>query len=276
MIVRGHHIVARTLVHTAPLGIAPLCTALLGGVLLGATFLAAACGGGQPEAPATPVAPVSNPVDPATAGSVTGRITFTGTAPTRDPITMASDPRCVPEGGRASTETVVVGSDGSLQNVFVYVKDGLGSLSFPVPTTPVVLDQKGCVYRPHVFGVQAGQSVEILNSDATLHNIHAMPAANQEFNAGQALQGLRHTHVFSTREVMVPFKCDVHRWMNAYVGVLDHPFYSVTGADGAFRLTGLPPGTYTIEAWHEKLGTRTERVTVGAKEAKEIGFSFAG
>jgi plastocyanin len=246
-----------------------------------ASLLASACGGAPQDAPATPAAPVRNPVDPATAGNIGGKISFTGTAPARDPITMAADPRCMPEGGSASTEAVivgngVVGSNGALQNVFVYVKDGLGNLVFPVPSMPVVLDQKGCIYRPHVFGVQVGQPVEILNSDATLHNIHAMPAANQEFNAGQALQGLRHTHVFSTREVMVPFKCDVHRWMNAYVGVLDHPFYAVTGADGTFALTGLPPGTYTIEAWHEKLGTRTEQVVLGAKESKDIAFSFGG
>ena len=249
---------------------------ILGSSLVGAVMLAISCGGGPQQAPAAPAAPVVNPVDPATAGSVTGIISFTGTAPARDVIKMAADPRCMPEGGSASTEAVLVDTTGGLQNVFVYVKDGLGNLVFPVPATPVVLDQKGCVYRPHVFGVQVGQPVEILNSDATLHNIHAMPATNQEFNAGQALQGLRHTHVFSAREVMVPFKCDVHRWMNAYVGVLDHPFHAVSGADGAFTLTGLPPGTYTIEAWHEKLGTRTEQVTLGAKETKEIAFSFAG
>ena len=187
---------------------------------------------------------------------------------------MASDPRCINPG--AVTETVVTGTDGGLQNVFVYVKDGLGDVSFPVPATPAVIDQKGCQYRPHVFGVQVGQPIEILNSDATLHNIHALPMANQGFNVGQALQGLRHTHTFSTKEVMVPFKCDVHRWMSAYVGVLDHPFHAVTKADGSFALNGLPPGTYTVEAWHESLGTMTQSVTVGAKETKEVTFSFAG
>jgi len=235
-----------------------------------------ACGGGEsaPPAPPAPVAPAAKPVDPATAATVTGRITFSGQAPAPRPISMASDPRCINPG--AVTETVVTGAAGGLQNVFVYVKDGLGDASFPVPATPVVLDQKGCQYRPHVFGVQVGQPIEILNSDATLHNIHALPMANQGFNVGQALQGLRHTHTFSTKEVMVPFKCDVHRWMNAYVGVLDHPFHAVTKADGSFTLNGLPPGTYTVEAWHESLGTMTQSVTVGAKETKEVAFSFAG
>lgn len=242
---------------------------------LSAAVSALACGGGQP-APATgsaPAAPVTNPVDPATAGSIGGKVTFMGTAPPAQPISMSSDPRCMNAG--AKTEAVLVSPDASLQNVFVYVKDGLGKLVFPVPTTPLVLDQKGCQYHPHVFGVQVGQTIEILNSDNTLHNIHAWPITNQEFNVGQALQGMRHTHVFSTREVMVPFKCDVHRWMNSFVGVLDHPFFAVTAADGSFQLKGLPPGTYTIEAWHEKLGTQTQSVTIGAKEAKDIAFSFA-
>ena len=232
-----------------------------------------ACGGSEPAPPA-PAAPAATIVDPATAATVTGRITFSGQAPAPKPISMASDPRCINPG--AVTETVVTGADGGLQNVFVYVKDGLGDASFPVPAAPAVIDQKGCQYQPHVFGVQVGQPLEIRNSDNTLHNIHALPMANQGFNVGQALQGLRHTHTFSTKEVMVPFKCDVHRWMNAYVGVLDHPFHAVTKADGSFTLSGLPPGTYTVEAWHESLGTMTQSVTVGAKETKEVAFSFAG
>jgi plastocyanin len=235
--------------------------------------LAAACGGGEKAAPA-PAAPVANPVDAATAGAVTGKVSFMGTPPPSETISMSSDPRCMNAG--AKTETVIVGGDGSLQNVFVYVKDGLGNLKFPVPTTPLVLDQKGCQYRPHVFGVQAGQPIEILNSDATLHNIHAWPQANQEFNMGQALQGMKDTHTFTTQEIMVPFRCDVHRWMNSFVGVVAHPFFAVTGADGAFSLQGLPPGTYTIEAWHEKFGTKTASVTIGAKESKDVAFTFSG
>jgi plastocyanin len=236
--------------------------------------LAAACGGGQSSSNPAPAAPVTNPVDPATAGSVTGKVTFMGTPPPAETISMSSDPRCVNAG--AKTETVIVSGDGSLQNVFVYVKDGLGDLKFPVPTTPVVLDQKGCQYRPHVFGVQAGQPIEILNSDATLHNIHAWPQVNQEFNMGQALQGLKDTHVFTTQEIMVPFRCDVHKWMNSFVGVVAHPFFAVTGADGSFQLNGLPPGTYTVEAWHEKFGTKTANVTIGAKESKDVSFTFSG
>ena len=237
----------------------------------GAAVLAAACGS-APEPPAAP-AVTANPVDQATAGSVAGRIVLQGTPPAGEPINMASDPYCESQ-AKASTEDYVTGAGGTLGNVFVYVKDGLGNLRFPVPVQPIVLDQKGCHYVPHVLGVQVGQSIEILNSDNTLHNVHAVAKANQEFNMGQPLPGIKHTHQFSTREVMVPFKCDVHPWMQAWVGVLDHPYFAVTGADGSFSLQGLPPGTYTIEAWHESLGTQTQSVTIGEKESKDVQFSF--
>jgi len=236
---------------------------------------AAACGGGAPEqtAPAA-TAPIASPVDAATAGNVAGRVTFDGMPPTPAVVRMDSDPNCVSQGAAATDETVLVGSGGGLQNVFVYVKDGLGDLKFPVPSTPMLIDQKGCRYVPHVLGVQVGQSLEILNSDATLHNVHAIPAANQEFNMGQPLPGIKATRQFSTKEVMVPFKCDVHPWMRAYVGVLDHPYFAVTAADGSFNLKGLPPGTYTIEAWHETLGTQTQTVTIGERETTDVALSF--
>ncbi|MDA1184849.1 MAG: carboxypeptidase regulatory-like domain-containing protein [Acidobacteria bacterium] len=238
---------------------------------------AAACGGASDDdanAASVPAAPLTNPVDPATAGNIVGRISFDGPLPQPAVVRMDSDPNCVQLGVTITDETLVVGSDGALQNVFVYVKDGLGDLRFPIPSTPFVLDQEGCRYVPHVVGVQVGQSVEILNSDPTLHNVHAIPSTNQEFNTGQPLPGMRHTHQFTTAEVMVPFKCDVHPWMYAYVGVVDHPFFAVTGADGSFRLEGLPPGTYTIEAWHETLGARTQTVTIGEQETGDIAFLF--
>ena len=245
-------------------------------LMLAALLPAAACGGGsESAAPATP-APTVSPVDPATAGSIAGRISFEGTPPAPQPIRMNSDPTCESQSAGATSEALIVGPEGGLQNVFVYVRDGLGDLAFPIPSTPILLDQQGCRYVPHVLGAQVGQTVEVLNSDPTLHNVHAVPTANSEFNIGQPLPGMKHTHVFSASEVMVPFKCDVHPWMTAYIGVLDHPFFAVTGADGTFELQGLPPGTYTIEAWHETLGTRTQSVTVAEQEATgDVTFSFA-
>jgi plastocyanin len=241
-------------------------------LLLVLVALTAGCGKTE-EAPAAP--PVtSNPVDPATAGRVTGAVKLEGTPPAAQPIRMDSDPYCAEQGQR-STESVVAGTGGTLQNVFVYVKDGLGNLRFPVPSTAVVLDQKACWYTPRVLGIQVGQNLDIVSSDNTLHNVHAMPEQNREFNKAHQMAGIKHTHAFSTKEVMVPFKCDVHKWMNAWVGVLDHPFYAVSGGDGSFSLDGLPPGTYTIEAWHETLGTQTQTVTVGEKETRDITFTFA-
>jgi plastocyanin len=214
-------------------------------------------------------------IDPATAGEVTGTVALDGAAPKNEAIRMNADPVCLKQAsGPQSQETFTVGADGkSLANVFVYVKDGLSG-SYEAPTTTITLDQKGCRYTPHIFGVQVGQPVEIVNSDPTLHNIHATPKANREFNNGQPIQGMKMSHNFTAKEVMVPFKCDVHGWMNAYVGVLDHPFFGVTDASGKFSLKGLPPGTYTIEAWHEKAGATTQSVTIAAKETKDITFAL--
>ena len=250
--------------------------------LLGiAIAVTAACGGSEPsnksgDASSPAATPAGLRVDAATAGSVKGVVTLDGTAPANEPIKMNADPVCVREAkGPQAQETYTVGSDGkSLANVFVYVKDGLGNYVYDTPTEPARIDQKECRYHPHVFGMRVGQPLEILNSDPTLHNIHAMPKANSEFNNGQPIQGMKMTHTFDKPEVMVPFKCDVHGWMNAYVGVLPHPYYAVTKDDGKFELANLPPGTYTIEAWHEKLGPQTQSVTVGQKETKEITFSF--
>ena len=207
-------------------------------------------------------------------GTVTGRARFEGAAPEPQVIKMAADPICMREGKSATSEAILVGSDGALRNVFVYIKDGLGDRKFPAPTTPVVLDQKGCRYTPHVFGVQVGQGVDVVNSDPTLHNVHAMPKVNGEFNFGQPVQGMRARRTFDKPEVMVPFRCDVHSWMSAYAGVLAHPFFAVTKADGSFEIKGLPPGTYLLEAWHERLGTKTQQVTVDDKKGATAAFSF--
>jgi hypothetical protein len=248
------------------------------GVTLAAS-IAACGGGGGSSAPASSVpaaAPGATKVDAATAGSLSGSVTLDGMAPKNEPIKMNADPVCVKENTTPQfQETYMVGADGkSLENVFVYVKDGLGNYEYDAPTDHPQIDQHMCRYHPHVQGLRVGQPLEILNSDPTLHNIHALPKNNQEFNNGQPIQGMKMNHTFTAKEVMVPFKCDVHGWMNAYVGVLDHPYFAVTDKDGKFSIKNLPPGNYTIEAWHEKLGTMEQKITVGPKEAKDLSFTF--
>jgi plastocyanin len=241
----------------------------------------AACGGGSKPADdldlGGAVPSGSGPkVDAATAGELKGTVMIDGMAPKNEAIRMNADPVCQREAkGPQTQETYEVGTDGkSLANVFVYVKDGLGNYSYDPPTTMAVIDQKECRYHPHVFGMRVGQPLEIVNDDPTLHNIHAIPKVNSEFNNGQPIQGMKMTHTFDKPEVMVPFKCDVHGWMNAYVGVLDHPYFAVTDETGSFDIKNLPPGTYTIEAWHEKLGTMQQMVTIGEKETKDANFTF--
>ena len=244
---------------------------------LGLAVTLVACGGGNKESSTTPEGAASGggqKVDPATAGEISGVVSFDGVAPSNAPIKMNADPVCVKENPTAQTQETYEVQGGKLANVFVYVKDGLGNYSFDPPTGSVTIDQMACRYHPHVFGIRVGQTLEIKNSDPTLHNIHALPMGNKEFNTGQPIQGMVTKHTFDNKEVMVPFKCDVHGWMNAYVGVVDHPFFAVTDKDGKFSLKGLPPGTYTIEAWHEKGGRQTAMVTLGASETKDVNFTF--
>jgi hypothetical protein len=249
------------------------------GVTLAATV---ACGGGE-KAPSTSgdasspsATPSGQKVDESKAGGIKGTIAFEGTAPKNEPIKMNADPVCLKANSTPQNqETYMVSSDGkALGNVFVYVKDGLGNYVFDTPTEPVKIDQQNCRYHPHVFGIRVNQPLEIVNSDMTLHNIHALPKGNAEFNTGQPIQGMKTMHTFTQKEIMVPFKCDVHGWMNAYVGVMDNPYFAVSDDSGKFELKTLPAGTYTIEAWHEKLGAQTQSVTIGEKEEKDITFTF--
>ena len=238
----------------------------------------AACGSDSSKSakPASAPAPDAKRVDPATAANVSGKVLFEGAPPAAASIKMASDPACeaANKGGELKSETYTV-ENGGLDNVFVYVKDGLGNkFIFDTPTESVKLDQKGCHYVPHVLGLRTAQPLEIVNSDATMHNVHGMPETNREFNYGQAVAGMKNTVVFTTPEVLIPFKCDVHAWMNAYIGVVDNPYFAVTGSGGRFELKSLPPGTYTIEAVHEKLGRQTQSVTLGEKDSKDITFTF--
>ena len=205
--------------------------------------------------------------------TVSGKATLEGTPPAMEKIKMAADPVCLQQHAEPVMNEAVIVNNGALQNVFVYVKDGLPQADYPAPKEPVVLDQKGCTYHPHLFGIQVGQPLEIRNSDPTLHNINSQPAANKKFNVAQPIQGMKTVKTFDKPE-MVPFKCNVHPWMAAYAGVVNHPFFGVTGADGTFRLSGLPAGTYTVEAWHEKYGTQTQSVTLADGETRQLTFTF--
>lgn len=231
----------------------------------------AACGGSGSGGGAERPAPNARPDGP---GVVTGKISFEGEPPARTPVRMAADPNCTPSEAQALSETTIVGPDGGLQNVFIHIKDGLGDRVYETPTTPIMLDQVGCRYEPHVFGVFVGQPIEIHNSDPTLHNVHAIPKANDEFNFGQQPKTPPVTRTFDEPEIGVSFRCDVHGWMRSYANVVTHPFFAVTKEDGMFEIKGLPPGTYTIEAWHERLGTQTQQITI-SEDAPAVMAAFS-
>jgi plastocyanin len=211
------------------------------------------------------------------ASSVTGVVTFDGKVPTIRPLAMEADPACAKMHAKpAPNEMLVLGSGNTMGNILVWVSKGLPSgKTWPAPKTPVTLDQKGCTYVPHVMGIMVGQPYRILNSDGILHNIHTLPKVNPSFNKGMPATLKETSTVFAKPEAVFNIKCDVHPWMSAYVAVFTHPFYSVTGTDGKFNITGLDPGTYEITAWHEKLGTQTASITVGANESKAQNFKFS-
>ena len=212
---------------------------------------------------------------PLFAATVTGRVLFDGSPGENPKIDMSADPVCrsLHESG-VFDERVIVNANGTLKNVFVYVKEGLEKTSL-APAGEVVLDQKGCSYHPRIQGMQAGQTLTILNSDSTLHNVHAFAKNNKEFNLGMPLQGMKLEKTFSNPEVMVKMKCDVHPWMTGYIGVVDHPFFAVTNEEGVFEVENLPPGEYTFEAWHETYGTKSQHVVVEDEAPVEVVFQFS-
>ena len=209
--------------------------------------------------------------------TVRGTVRFEGTPPKRRPIDLGAEEFCVAEhqDKPLRSETVIVGKGGGLANVFVHVKSGLRGWKFAKATGDVVLDQYGCQYKPHMLGAQVGQTLKVRNSDPIMHNVHAtdMKSGRDFFNWAQAKKGMESSKTLK-RASFYRVKCDVHGWMGSYLMVVKHPFYAVTTEDGAFTFARLPPGTYTLEAWHEKLGTQTASVTVGDGETKEAKLSF--
>lgn len=227
-------------------------------------------------APPPPAAPTVAPQPGGNMATIRGVVQFRASPPRRSLIRMDADPKCAAMHADEPplSEEVLVNDNGTLRNVFVYLKQAPPGHTYTPPRTPAVLDQVGCAYTPRVLGVQVRQPLLIRNSDDTLHNVHALARVNREFNIGQPNRGMESTRVFTQPEVMIRFKCDVHPWMSAYVGVLDHPFFAVTGEDGRFTITDIPPGTHTVVAWHEKFGTHEQTVTLTAGQATELQFAF--
>jgi plastocyanin len=210
------------------------------------------------------------------ASSITGTVTFDGKVPALKPLSMDADPACAKmHPDPVPNEMLVLGSGNTMGNILVWVSKGLPEgKTWPAPGKPVVLDQKGCQYVPHVMGIMVGQAYRILNSDGILHNVHALPKINKGFNRAMPPTVKETTATFDKPETVFQIKCDVHPWMSAYVGVFTHPFFSVTGTDGKYTIPGLDPGTYEITLWHERLGTQTASVTVGANETKTQNVTF--
>jgi hypothetical protein len=247
-------------------------------MLMVGALLGCGGGGGSGDAANAPAdagaAEKAAPAVVENAATLSVAVNFTGAAPAAKTIDMSDEKVCADKhAGGAKSDEVVVNS-GKLQNVFVYVKDGLTG-THAAPAEQVVVDQNGCVYSPHVTGIVTGQNLVYRNSDGLLHNVKAVPKANRGFNISQPTNGDAAAKTFDTKEVMVPVECNVHGWMKSYVGVLDHPYFAVSGADGSASIGNLPPGTYTIEAWHEKFGVKSQQVTVGPNETKAITFDFS-
>ena len=269
----------------------------LAALLLAAALVTfgAACGGGDTaEAPADQP-PAAEPgadggeaaadLEPGNAAveglgdgsaTISGTITFAGTAPTLRPVAMDADPDCASKHDAPVPNQVLwLGDGGTMGNVYVQVKSGLPEKQWPAPTEPAVIDQEGCIYHPHVMGVMAGQPLVFLNSDGLLHNVHGLPEQNREFNRAMPATVTQAEEVLGTPEPVFPVKCDVHPWMQAYVAVMAHPHFDATAEDGRFEIRNLPAGTYEIEAWHERLGTQTATVTVedGGSATQDFTFS---
>jgi plastocyanin len=196
-------------------------------------------------------------------GGLSGRVTFAGAVPAAEPIDMSSEQFCqeAQHGTPALRKGVRVGAQNGLADVVVHVK-GVPGAAKPVSSEPIVLDQKNCAYQPSVLAVRAGQPLLIRNSDGVLHNVHAFAKSNPPFNIGQPIAGMEARRTMRVAEI-ISVRCDIHEWMEASLAVFEDPYFGVSDADGRFSIDGLPPGEYEVEAWHPKLGTRTQKVRVG-------------
>ncbi len=232
----------------------------------------------EPEKASRARAPVKpTPIDPSTVGAIAGRVGFEGRKPKLHVIRMDEDPACVKSNsGPVYAQDGKVNANGTLPNVFVYVKSGAGKYVFAPPSQPVVLDQVGCMYRPHVLGLMAGQPLKVVNSDNTIHNIHITPKKNRGWNLSQLPGAPPIIREFSQAEVMIPVECNQHPWMKAYIGVTSNPYYAVTGSEGTYTIKGLPPGHYTVAAWTATFGAEEEEISIAPRQETTLDFTFKG
>ena len=250
-------------------------------VALAALTLAAGCGGGQDSTPSAPAEqpatpPAAGPAGPVGTASIMGTVRYEGQAPPLKPVKMEADPSCAKKhSSPPQSEMLVLGEGNMMANVLVSVTGGLPGGSYPAAAEPAVIDQQGCRYVPHVLGVMKGQPIKILNSDGLLHNVHALPRVNKTFNMAMPASRTETEVTFTEEEEMFKIKCDVHPWMGAYVQVLSHPFFDVTGEDGRFSLANLPAGSYEVTIWHERLGTETRTAELADGQSLELDFTMS-
>jgi plastocyanin len=248
-------------------------------LLFAAALLAAGCGKSDVDKKPASEAPKAVEyfhVDPATAGTITGKIEFHGAKPARQVISMEAEEGCqkANAGKPVYEESVLVGKRGGLANAFVYIQAGLEGKKFEPTNEAVVLDQRGCMFAPRVLGLRPAQTLDLRNGDSVSHNIHPMPVNNREWNQEQPPHAPDVAHRFARSEVMIPVKCNIHAWMHAWIGVVDHPYFAVTGPDGSFEWKNVPAGDYTIAVWHEKLGEQKEQVHLGAAGNAEVVVTY--
>lgn len=224
---------------------------------------------------------VTAAVDSTGTAVIIGEITFEGKAPKKWTKSLAEDMAvesvCIAEySDDPVSDSIVLGKENQLANVFVHIAKGVPTnAEYATPSEPVVIDQKGCMYKPHVVGAMVGQEIKILNSDGIMHNVHALPAKNTEFNKAMPKTKKTYSHTFEEAEPIFPIKCDVHPWMGGYIGISNHPFFNVTDIEGKFEIRNLPAGTYDVKAWHEKLGTQTQAVTVEDGKTHTLNFTLS-
>lgn len=212
----------------------------------------------------------------AQAAVISGKIAFEGEAPARKPLNFGAEKQCAIMHGdnMPMSEDLVVNPNQTLKWALVYIKEGVPASTAPAPSEAVEMNQKGCMFEPHAVVARAGQKVIFRNSDPLLHNVRSESKVEKPFNIAQPIQDMTTAKTFTQPEIGIKMRCDVHFWMASYVHVLDHPFHAITGDDGSFQIKDLPAGTYTVEVWHEKLGTETQSVTVAESDQKTVDFTM--